>query len=127
MLPAYGRELLELRQSGKRPAQPVYVVADWSLATELKRRDRFALVAELPRDEHFRIVERRRFDFLMLQDLVVILIPDWIDWRAQIEPQVRAARPRQILSELSFNPESETAAEKVARTMERAERQRAAA
>jgi hypothetical protein len=127
MIPAYGHELLELRRDGKRPAQPVYVVADWSLARELRSRDRFALVAELPRNSSFRIIEQRRYDFSMLRDLVVVLIPDWLDWSAAIVPQIQSARPRELIRALSFTPEHETAAQKVARTMERAERERAPA
>jgi hypothetical protein len=120
MLPAFGRELLELRREGKRPSRPVYVVADWSLARELKRLDRFALVVELERNAHW-MPQPKRFDFSMLTDLEVVLIPEWIDWWAIVAPQVEAVRPRKIWRALSFHPDEETVEDKVQRTMERAE------
>lgn len=125
MLPAFGRELLELRREGKRPAQLVYVVCAWPLAHELRRRDRFALMVELPRDE-LGSPRMRRFDFSMLQDLEVVIIPEWFDWLGIVEPQVRAVRPRALYRIPSFIAERESVEQKVTQAMER-ECQRAAA
>ena len=86
MLPAFGRELLDLRRSGKRPAKPVYVVGDWTLAKEFRRRDRFALMVELPAERGVR--NAPRFDFSMLQDLEVVCVPDSFEWMAAIPPQI---------------------------------------
>jgi len=127
MLPAYGRELLQLRRDGKRPVKPVYVVSGWELAEEVRRRDRFALMAQLPRDANFRIVDHRRFDFSMLRDLTAVLIPDWVDWWVEISPQVASVRPHAMIRALSFHPDMETAAQKIERTVSRAERENVAA
>jgi hypothetical protein len=122
MVPAFGRALLELRRNGKRPAQPVYVVADWSLARELRQRERFALVVELEHNARG-VAQPKRFDFSMLTDLEVVLIPDWVDWWAIVSPQVESVRPRKVWRALSFHSAQETAWDKVQRTMERAEPQ----
>jgi len=95
MLPAYGRELLELRRNGKRPAQLVYVVGDWELARELRERDRFVLMVEGDPDE-YGFSRFPRFDFSMLQDLDVAIVPDSLEWIGVVIPQIRAARPRRV-------------------------------
>jgi hypothetical protein len=125
MLPAYGRELLELRREGKRPAQPVYVVGDWALARELKRRDRFVLMVELPRDA-FGNPRAQRFDFSPLQDLDVAIVPEWFDWSGIVTPQVNAVRPRSVQRCVSV-PEVLDPARTAARVMESVECQRSPA
>lgn len=103
MLPAFGRELLELRRGGKRPAQPVYVVGNWDLARALRARDRFALMVEGERDQ-YGFSRFARFDFSMLQDLDVVLIPDSLEWIGVIGPQVASSRPRTLERTLVFYP-----------------------
>ena len=103
MLPAYGRELLELRRDGKRPARPVYVVGNWELARAVRSRDRFALMVEGEHDE-FGFSRFPRFDFSMLHDLDVVLIPDSLEWIGVIGPQVRSARPRRLERTLTYYP-----------------------
>src|SRR5258708_1328970 len=103
MLPAYGRELLDLRREGKRPAQPVYVVGNWELARAARSRDRFALMVEGERDG-FGFSRFPRFDFSMLHDLDVVLIPDSLEWIGVIGPQVRSARPRSLEYTLTYYP-----------------------
>lgn len=44
MLPAYGRELVELRRSGFRPAGKIYITDDWTAAKSLRDRGECALV-----------------------------------------------------------------------------------
>lgn len=95
MLPAYGRELLELRRSGKKPAQLVYVVGNWEIARVLRVLDRFVLMVEgeaLP----YGFLRFRRFDFSMLQDLDVVLIPDSMEFTGHIWWQVESFRPRTL-------------------------------
>lgn len=94
MLPAYGRELLELRREGKRPAQLVYVVGDWDVARVLRYRDLFVLMVEGTPDK-FGFLRFRRFDFSMLQDLDVVLIPDSVEF-GQVWGQVQSFRPRTL-------------------------------
>lgn len=119
MLPAYGRELLELRRGGERPAQPVYVVGNWELARELRGRERFVLMVEGDRDQ-FGFSRFPRFDFSMLQDLDVVLVPDSLEWLGVIGPQVKSARPGRVRRSLIFYagfsmPVGEEAGEIVAR------------
>jgi hypothetical protein len=95
MLPAYGRELLELRREGKRPGWQVYVVDNWEVARVLRLLDRFVLMVEgdaLP----YGFVRFRRFDFSMLQDLDVVLIPDSMEFIGHIWWQVRSFGPRTL-------------------------------
>lgn len=103
MLPAYGRELLELRRGGKRPVQPVYIVGNWELARELRGRERFVLMVEGERDG-FGFSRFRRFDFSMLQGLDVVLVPDSLEWLGVIGAQVRACRPERVLRTTIFYP-----------------------
>src|SRR5258708_1580998 len=95
MLPAYGREVLELRSGGRRPAQPGYVVGDWELARALRARDRFALIAEGSAFA-YGFLRFRRFDFSMLRDLDVVLMPGSLEWLGAIPPQVQFCRPRSV-------------------------------
>jgi hypothetical protein len=104
MLPAYGRELLELRRSGKRPAQPVYAVGHWELARALRERERFALMVEGELDE-FGFARFPRFDFSMLQDLDVVAIPNSLEWIGRVVPQISAARPRSLRRTAIFHLE----------------------
>src|SRR5712691_7580206 len=103
MLPAYGRELLELRRGGKRPAQLVYVVGNWELARELRARDRFVLMVEGDRDE-YGFSRFARFDFSMLQDLDVAVIPDSLEWMGVVIPQISAGRPSRVRRTTIFYP-----------------------
>lgn len=95
MLPAYGRELLELRLGGKRPAWPVYIVGDWSLARVLRARDSFVLMVQGDPGA-YGFLRFRVFDFSMLQDLDVVLIPDTVELLAQIWWQLQSSRPRTL-------------------------------
>lgn len=103
MLPAYGRELLQVRRDGKRPAQLVYVVGNWELARELRARDRFVLMVEGDPDK-YGFSRFPRFDFSMLQDLDVAIVPDSLEWIGIIIPQVRAARPIRVRNTTIFYP-----------------------
>jgi len=120
MLPAYGRELLELRRSGKRPAQPVYVVGTWELAKALRERDRFVLMAEGAPDD-FGFMRFRKFDFSMLQDLDVVLAPDSLEFAGAIRPQVEFGRPRSVRRTSMFHTGLELAADFVAGAIARFE------
>jgi len=96
MLPAYGRELLELRRGGKRPAQLVYVVGNWDVARALRNiLDPFVLMVEGDADA-FGFLRFRAFDFSMLQDLDVVLIPDSLEFLGHIWRQVESFRPRTL-------------------------------
>jgi hypothetical protein len=90
MLPAYGRELLELRRDGRRPAQPVFATVDWEIAKSIKSQDRFVLVmtaGDAPLD----------CSMLAELDIVVINVLQWPDdvCRRALNA-IRAARPRRI-------------------------------
>lgn len=126
MFPAYGRELLELRRSGKRPAQPVYIVGDWSLARQLRLHDRFVLMVE-GEPIAYGFCRFRKFDFSMLFDLDVVLMPDSLEWLGAIPPQVQFCRPRSARSTAIFYPGLQELGEFVERemAMERASAARA--
>jgi len=128
MFPAFGRELFDLRRSGQRPAQPVYVVGDWGLARACHARERFALMAELVEEGPHGLVVARRFDFSMLRDLDVVLIPAGMQWRGIIAPQVRMVRPRRLFDGFaSYFPGMQDAAEKISGVMAAVEGERVAA
>jgi hypothetical protein len=95
MLPAFGREVLELRLAGKRPAQLVYVVGNWDLARELRRCDRFVLMVEGTADK-YGFSRFARFDFSMLRDLDVVLIPDSVELLGHVWPQLQFSKPRTL-------------------------------
>ena len=84
-MPAYGRQLLALREAGKRPAQPVYVTDCWPIAHEFRARERFALMCEQP---------TLPFNFQMLRDLDVVIAPVCGGDYPRLMPQIRAARPK---------------------------------
>lgn len=88
MLPAYGKELLNLRRSGKRPADPVYVAERWRVAKLLQARDRMVLVAENAGE----VV----FDWRMCSSLEVIVLYGSLGWVEHVLPRIRAARPRSM-------------------------------
>lgn len=108
MLPAYGRELLELRRSGKRPAQPVYVVDNWEVARVLREKDRFVLVAE---DRSL------SYDFEPVRGLDVIAVPTDLDFFRQL-PSIKAARPRWARRTLVFQASGRMVVDLVADAME---------
>lgn len=120
MLPAFGRELLDLRLAGKRPAQPVYVVGHWDLARELRLRERFALMAEGEPD-NYGFLRFRKFDFSMVKDLDVVVVPDTLEFLGSISPQVQFARPRSLQRTPIFHWGLDTAADFVAGAMARVE------
>lgn len=90
MLPAYGRELLEVRQAGKRPKHPVSVTIDWDIAKSIKRQDRFVLVM---------VAGETFLDCSMLADLDVVVL-DVLDWPANVSRRalnaIRFGRPRSV-------------------------------
>ena len=90
MLPAYGRQLLEVRNSGKRPAHPVYVTIDWEIAKSLRSQDKFALVM---------VAGDAPLDCSMLVDLDVVVL-DVLDWPLKVCRRalnaIRMGRPRSI-------------------------------
>ena len=128
MLPAFGRDLLELRRNGQRPAQPVYVVGCWDLVQEIQARMRFVLMAELVEEGRLGLVCPKRFDFSMLRDLDVVLIPAGLQWRGIIAPQVRMVKPSKLFEQFSsYFPGMQDAGAKVAEVMAIVEGQRVAA
>src|SRR5690242_18153822 len=90
MLPAYGRELVELRNSGKRPADAVFVTIDWKIADSLRSQDRFVLVM---------VAGTAPLDCSMLAGLDVIVL-DALDWPIKVCRRalnaIRMGRPSSI-------------------------------
>jgi hypothetical protein len=90
MLPAFGRELLELRRDGKRPAQPVFATVDWEIAKSIKSQDRFVLVMT---------AGNAPLDCSMLEGLDVIVL-NILEWPPDISRRaldaVRSARPSSV-------------------------------
>jgi len=87
--PAYGRELLNVRRDGLRPAPPfdvVFVTDDWDLAQRIREWRFFALVCNPP---------EAPYDFSLLFDLpVVVLLLS--DDRLGLCERVARARPRSL-------------------------------
>lgn len=84
-LPAYGKELMDARRRGLRPAPPfdtVFVTDSWELAQRIREWDFLALVCAPP---------EAPYDFTLLFDLPVVVMTESADvlglvervWRAQ--------------------------------------------
>lgn len=87
MVPAYGRELVELRNAGKKPAQPVYVCDDWTICRMVRERDRYALMVEDP---------KRPLDYLVLTGLDVVVMHRY-GLGPLIRRNVRAVQPKSLV------------------------------
>ena len=88
-LPAYGKELLDARRRGLRPAPPfdvVWITDSWDLAKRVKDWDFFALVCNPP---------AAPYDFLLLYDLPVVVMTDSDDVLGLVE-RIARAQPRSL-------------------------------
>ncbi len=88
-LPAYGRELLDVRRRGLRPGPPfdvVFVTDSWDLAKRIRDWDFFSLVCDPP---------AAPYDFLLLFDLPVVVMTESDDILGLCE-RIARAQPRSL-------------------------------